>query len=141
VNDNYKKGLAFEQDFARRLGAKLQPGSGNQWHAKLDVKGRSFLWSLKSTVKGSFRLTTDMLAETIHAVDGPGGKGGNTLPGMAIRIADEDFVVLRASDFIQIVQDEVKIAPADKRTAKIEAGKVSTFDRKLGAQDGSQEEY
>jgi hypothetical protein len=135
VNDNYKKGLAFEKDFANRLGAKLQPGSGNQWFAKLDVKGRSFLWSLKSTTKASIRLTTDMLAETIHAVDGPGGKGGNTLPGMAVRIADEDFVVLRASDFINLVREEVKIAPADKRTAKMEAGKLSVFERKLRSSD------
>jgi hypothetical protein len=140
VNDNYKKGRAFEEDFAHRIGAKLQPGSGNQWFAKLDLKGRSFLWSLKSTTKASFRITTDMLAETIHAVYGPGGQGGNTLPGMAIRIADEDFVVMRATDFITLVQDEVKIAPADKRTQKMEAGKVSVFERKLGAQDGSQEE-
>lgn len=140
---SYQIGQEFEKDFANRIGAKIQPGSGNQWFAKLDVNGRSFLWSLKATTQASFRVTKDMWVETLHAVFGPGGKGGNTIPGMAIRIDDEDYVMLRITDFLQIVQEDIKITAPTKKEEKRKRGKITIFDRMRyeGALDGSQEEY
>lgn len=129
--NNYEQGHAFEVEFAKRLGAKLQPGSGNTPWAKLDLRGRSFLWSLKSTTKQSFRLTTDMLKEMIHAVHGPGGQGGNTMPGMAVRIDGDDYIVMRASDFIALVQSDIRIAQPSKKTEKQKLGNISVFERKL----------
>jgi hypothetical protein len=124
-----EQGRQFEAEFAKRLGATVVPGSGSQWFAKLDVGGKGFLWSLKLTTKKSFRLTTDMLRELTHAVHGPGGKGGRTVPGMAIRIDNEDWVLLKADDFIGLMREEVKMVPPTKREEKLERAAVPKFKR------------
>ncbi len=124
-----EKGLEFERDFAKRLGGTLQPGSGNQWFAKLDVKGKSFLWSLKQTSKESFSITRNVLHEAVRAVIGPGGRGDGTYPGLAVRIVDEDYIIMRASDFYDLVSSDVHIAEPTKRQEKMKAGNVPTFKR------------
>lgn len=124
-----EKGLEFEKEFAKRLGGKLQPGSGNQWFAKLDVSGKSFLWSLKYTSKESFLITRSILHEAVRAVIGPGGRGEGTYPGLAVRIVDEDYIIMRANDFYDLVASEVEILAPTKREVKMRQGNVPTFKR------------
>ena len=34
-------GIDYEKKLAETIGARIQPGSGSQWYAKLDLSGRS----------------------------------------------------------------------------------------------------
>ena len=118
------------------MGAKLQPGSGNQWHSKLDVKDTGFLWSLKRTTYNSFSITLDMIGEMVHAVYAPGGVGGNNVPAMCISLNDkEDIVVMRLSDFVGIIERDL----VSKRSDAIKRSATTKFSRNKGDTDGSQE--
>jgi hypothetical protein len=131
-------GGEWERRFAKRIGGKLQPGSGNQWFAKLDVGSRSFLWSLKATSFQSFRLTKDVIYEAARAVIGPGGKGGDTIPGIALDIDGEEVVVLRLSDFLHIVSEEVKIVEPNKAEQKRALAKLPKFQRRVDEEEVEQ---
>lgn len=122
-------GLDFEQEWAKRLGARLTPGSGNQWHTQGDVAGKGFIWSLKYTSKESFRLTRGMLHEIIRIVHGPGGRGGSAIPAMAVRLQEEDYVVLLASDFFKLMQEDIKFVPPTKADEKRERARLPKFIR------------
>lgn len=50
-----------EKRVAEDLGGRRQPGSGNQWHAKGDVKSPEFLIECKQTDKLSYRLERAVL--------------------------------------------------------------------------------
>lgn len=62
-----------ERRLAKDLGGKVQPGSGNQWHSKGDVKvkrksGDRWLIEAKHTEKKQFTLKEQVLKENIlHA--------------------------------------------------------------------------
>lgn len=124
-------GGEFEKRFAKRIGGTIVPGSGNQWFAKLDVGSKSFLWSLKATAKESFRLTRGMLHETLRAIVGPGGKGGDTIPGMAVSIQGEEYVVLQLDDFLTIVREDVKLVPPTKREEQRGRAATTKFERRI----------
>lgn len=128
-NKDQQAGIDFENEFNKKIGGKLVPGSGSRWHSKLDVNGKSILWSLKCTKFDSFRMTKDLLWEAITAVSGPGGKGSSTYPGMAVRMGSEDFVVMRLSDFMEIFTEEEKIFKTDKTHAKKKAAMTPKFNR------------
>lgn len=51
-----KSSRAQEDDVAEAFGGKRQPGSGNQWHSKADVKTKSWLVECKVTESGSYSL-------------------------------------------------------------------------------------
>lgn len=99
-------GRDWEKRFAKLVGAELVPGSGSAWYAKLDVNGISVLWSLKWTGKETFTVTKSLVREAVHAVDAPGGVGGGVLPGVAIEVDGESFVMFRASDFVGALESE-----------------------------------
>lgn len=90
---------------------QLQPGSGNQFHSRLDVRSKKITWSCKWTGRPSFYLTNTLIDEAKSATMAPGGDG--QIPAMAIRMKGEDLVVLRAQDFIDLMKEE-PIIPADK---------------------------
>ena len=48
-----------EERIAKELGGKRQPGSGNQWHAKADVKTARFLVEAKYTDARRYILKLD----------------------------------------------------------------------------------
>ena len=50
-----------ERKVAVDIGGRTQPGSGNQWNAKGDVKSESLLIECKSTIHQSFTLKVDVL--------------------------------------------------------------------------------
>lgn len=125
---SYEVGRQWEEDFCDRVGGKLQPGSGNQWFAKLDVGDQHFLWSLKATGSASYRIADSEIAEAEEAVHAPGGVG-EAIPGMAIRTHSKEFVVLNLEDFLSIVTEKVKYVRQSKAEAKREAAAIPILFR------------
>lgn len=117
-------GIDYEKRMAKVIGARIQPGSGNQWFAKLDLSGRSVLWSLKHTGKDFFRITKAILSEAIHAANDEG-----SIPGWMIDIAGEDFVLMRGNDFRMLMEEETKIIAEDKGAAKRRRAGTSSLRR------------
>jgi hypothetical protein len=106
-------GIDYEKRLAEVIGARLQPGSGSQWWAKLDLSGRSILWSLKWTSKDFFRITKAVLREAIVAANKEG-----SIPAWAFDIAGEDFILMRGNDFRMLMEEDHKIIAQSKRTKK-----------------------
>lgn len=113
-----ERGRIFEKTFAKLLGAKPQKGSGSLWFAKLDIADGVILWSLKLTDKKSFSLKKSLMREVDQAIHGQGGIGGDVIPGVAVSVDGEEYVVLRAQDFLGLVTEGVKYAPMDKAESK-----------------------
>lgn len=108
------KGIEFEEEFANEMGLTPVPGSGSQWHSKLDVSGQGARWSLKYR-DGSFRIDKAFIDEAVSATVGIGGTG--EIPLWAIRLSDPkyDLVLMRKDDFKAMQAGELKVIP-DKRT-------------------------
>lgn len=98
-----KHGNRFERFWAGLFGVKPTRGSGNQWFAKMDVGDGAILWSCKHTDHESFSLSKKLMREAEGAINGPGGVGGSTLPGIATSLEGEVFVTLRAEDFLRLM--------------------------------------
>lgn len=105
-DSSQQRGRAWERFWAKLFGVEPQRGSGNQWFAKLDVGDGSILWSLKYTDAESFRLSKDIMREAESAVSGLGGVGGSTIPGAAISLSGNAYVVLGADDFLRLLAAE-----------------------------------
>lgn len=117
-----EEGIEFEERFADLFDAKLQPGSGNQWFAKLDVDGVTILWSLKRTTKNSLKLTPAILDEAIEHASGIGSAGA--LPGWAGSVGDLDLVVMRADDMALLFQENTKLKRQKRTEARRARAKV-----------------
>ncbi len=111
-----EKGLEYEERLAALLGARIQPGSGNQWFAKLDLDVAEILFSLKHTSKASLSVTRNILSEVIHHATKIGSKGA--IPAVAVDIAGEDFVLLRANDFAKLMEEDAKFVPQSTASRK-----------------------
>lgn len=96
-------GRRFEKFWAACFGVRPTRGSGNQWHAKMDVGDGAILWSCKHSDADSFRFSKELMQEAQRAVDGPGGVGGNTLPGVAVSVGGEAYAVLRVEDLLRLL--------------------------------------
>lgn len=121
-------GLAYEERLASLLGAKLQPGSGSQWYAKLDLDAIEILFSLKHTGKQSLKVTPSILREAIQEATKLGSKGA--IPAVATDIAGEDFVLLRVNDFAKLMEEETKFVPAKRADIKRSRASVPEVLRK-----------
>jgi hypothetical protein len=90
-----------EKTGAKRLGGTVNPGSGNGWMRKNDVRTPDLSIEYKYTEKKSFilRLADLLLAEKHALLD------GRTMV-FGISFADEDFVVMRESDFHAVYRGE-----------------------------------
>lgn len=131
-----KTGYRFEKWWARIFGVEPTRGSGNQWYAKLDVADGSILWSLKSTDAESFRLTKALMREVQDAITGPGGIGGDVIPGIAVAVDQEPYVVLRAEDFMRLAQsDEIKYMRPTKANQKRARAKMTALERQEAADE------
>lgn len=125
-----KHGGRFEKFWAKLFGVEPVRGSGNQWHAKMDVGDGSILWSCKATVKGSFTVSKYAMREVQTAITGPGGVGGDTIPGLAVLVDGEAFVVLRAEDFLRIAaSDAVKYVTPSRADQKRARARIPTLLR------------
>lgn len=113
-----KTGYRFERYFASLFGVKPTKGSGAVWTAKMDVADGSILWSLKHTDANSFRVYKGLMREVVEAINGLGGVGGDTIPGIAISVDGEMYTVLRAEDFINLLTS--RESPAYIKPSKAE---------------------
>lgn len=112
-----QRGRDYEEEVAKSLGGEPTKGSGNVWHTKLDFQNVSLVISCKYTEAESLRLTQDSLDEVIQAVDGPGGRGGDVVPGLATRVGGPDgtdFITLRAVDLIRLLREDAKAIPTTR---------------------------
>lgn len=96
-------GYEFEEEFAAEIGGSLVPHSGQGKWAKMDANGAQILWSCKWTSHETRKFSVEEFDEVMRAVRGPGGVGGDTLPGMAIGLQDRSFVVMETADFAELV--------------------------------------
>ncbi len=100
-------GKQFEKDLAKEFGLSLVPGSGNQFHSKLDLAGFTARWSLKATDKASATIKLSDIKEAIAACYNIVGDG--SMPLWAYRIQDQDMVMMRKEDFIELQRGELKL--------------------------------
>lgn len=100
-------GDALEDRAAEVLqGTKVKQSGGGKFF-KSDARDSVFLWSCKATGKDFIRITTGMLREAAQAARGMRGVG-NSLPGMVIRVDDEDYVLTRLEDFAALATGEIE---------------------------------
>ena len=104
-----ERGGKFEKFWASLFGKQPQPGSGNQWWARMDVATTPILFSCKHTDAQSLRVTREMMREVQEAITGPGGIGGDAIGAIATNVGGEALVTFRAEDFLRLAQsDEIK---------------------------------
>jgi len=123
MTDSQEKGRQFEKEAAKELGLDLVPGSGNQWHSKLDLKGRATRWSLKFTDTKSYRLDQSDIDEAYVATQGLTGDGRVPLWLVRLQTSDYDLVIMKKEDFLALQSGEVefyeeKIRKSDIRRAR-----------------------
>ena len=119
-----EKGRLFERIWGKLLGTKPQPGSGNQWYAKLDVTDTKFLWSLKYTEKKTFSLSPKLMQEAEEAVT------GNEIPGIAVSVDGHKFVIFNAEDFLRFCESgDYKYIIPSKAEQKRAQAKIPTLFR------------
>lgn len=98
-----------EERTAAALGGRRMPGSGNQPHAKGDVRGVEFLAEQKDTLKKSYTLTR---AELNKIRDEATARG--LIPVHVLAFADsmdDKFATLRFSDFLAMAAAAGMLVP------------------------------
>ena len=123
-------GRAFEREWAALLGARVVPGSGAFWWAKLDVRGSNMIWSLKLTGKKTLSITRDLIHEARDAVLGPSGVGAGTVFAFGTDIAGEKFVVMQADDFMDLVSRVDLVAKEPTKRQKRQLRQLSSIQRR-----------
>ncbi len=112
------KGRSYEKDFAKRLGLKTVPGSGNQPFYKLDVEGAKILFSLKHTENKSISLKAADLDEAKDAIYGESGIGPDYTPAMSLQMDGEEYAVLRMDDLVKLLETKPEIFKPSKKNEK-----------------------
>lgn len=122
-------GFDFEDSFAERNGLDKVPGSGNQWHSKLDLHGFSIRVSCKSTQMKSYPVNVGDIDEAREACYGPGGTG--EIPVWAIRIHDDDhvMVMVEESTWRRMTQENMVMSKQDVASARRERASVPALLR------------
>ena len=105
---NKKMGDTHEAWLIEQFGGRQSPGSGNQWRNPMDGRHNRYeqefawAWDGKSTRSKSVSVTRAMLDKAVEQADGE-------RPMIALRFYDddrlrshEDWIVIRASDFIEL---------------------------------------
>lgn len=118
-----EEGRRFEKFWAKVFGVEPVKGSGSIWYAKLDVGDGSILWSCKWTDNASFPISRALMNEAERAVNGPGGVGGKTLPGLATSVDGEIFCTLRAEDLLRLLASDAAhyIVPSKGEQKRVRA--------------------
>jgi hypothetical protein len=122
----------FESIWAKIFGVKPQPGSGNKWFAPMDVGDGSILWNLKHSERGILRFDTyrvrDLMREAQDATESP-----NVLPGVATSEDGEQFVILRAEDFVRLCETgEYRYITPSRAEIKRQRGNIPALLRDEG---------
>lgn len=97
MRNNWKK---QEINIAKKFSGKRQPGSGNRqtFTLKGDVKSETFLHEAKDTSANQYRLALSDLKK----LEGQ-ALALNRIPLFQVSIKNEDYVVLKLSDFIGLL--------------------------------------
>lgn len=117
-----EKGRDFEKVIAKKVGGKLQPGSGNTPLKKLDISGSSFIVSCKWTEKQSLTLDRHTLREAERHSHGPGSI--DAVPIHISRVAagegasERVYATLDLEDLISLLQERTKLFKEDKTSQK-----------------------
>ena len=72
-----------ERGVAKKLGGKTQPGSGNKWHAKGDIKSPKMLVEAKATFNTSITVKASVWLKIEDEATAIG-----KIPAMTLRMAD-----------------------------------------------------
>jgi len=100
VDKRIKASREQEKAVAKRLGGKVQPGSGSQWMRKGDVSTPDFLVECKVTEKQSYRLTRAVLdkIEQEAAME-------NLEYALVVDIAGKSYAVVSTDVFVSLRDD------------------------------------
>lgn len=118
-------GYEFEDEVAALVGGQVVPGSGQGKWAKMDTNGLQIVWSCKWTKHNSRSITPVEFAEVERAVHGPGGYGGDVLPGMAIGMGPFTAFCMEPHYFMDFITREAPTVQASSAEARrIHAGRT-----------------
>ena len=124
MESSNKIGGDFEKRFAKKTGSQLVPGSGSQWHSKMDATHGPLVFSLKRTTKSTFTVNSHLFDELDRATSAPGGYK-DSLPALCISAGDmDDLVVMRLDDFMALQTSYKGMFKASKSEEKIEEAKT-----------------
>jgi hypothetical protein len=102
VTTPQEEGFEFELDLEHDLGITRTPGSGNQWHSKLDLAGKSFRVSAKSS-RSKVVVDDDLINEGLSGCD------DGSIPLWAFRVPSGDFIMMQKSDFLGFAKGEIEL--------------------------------
>jgi hypothetical protein len=97
-----QQGRAYEAAMAKKIGGREVPMSGAGF-TKLDVFGFKILFSLKHTIKKSFRVDDDLFTEARAAILSPGGVGPEYLPAVAVKTINHEIAAMALDDYMMLV--------------------------------------
>ncbi len=106
--ERIQRGRDFEVRVAEATGGQCQPGSGNGWRHKSDVKsGGMLLISAKAETDRTWARTRAQMREAIDLAAATG-----MLPALALLEDDgEEIIVMRLSDLALALSGEVALQP------------------------------
>lgn len=110
-----EKGREFERELADEFGLSVTPGSGNQWFAKLDLKGLRARWSLKYTEGNSFPLRRADFEEALSATTGLSGDGSISLFAVRMDGLPDDLVMMWKNDFRKLQNGELNLIDTESK--------------------------
>lgn len=102
-------GDKHEKTLAEAFGARVSPGSGNQWHKPADGRQNryevpfAFAWDGKSTRAKSISVTREMLDKIVEQAHGERPMIGLRFYGDDRLRQHEDWVVLRLDDLVEML--------------------------------------
>ena len=98
VSRSQKRSKLQENYTASDIGGRTQPGSGNQWHSKGDVKNAQWYVECKTTQQSSFRIT-DLVWKVLRLNALREGK----IPALQIDIQEERLVAIPYDVWVDLV--------------------------------------
>ena len=133
MSNSYKIGMQFEREFANKTGAKLTPGSGSKWYAKMDANHNRIVWSLKKTTQESYTVKRSLFDELRRVVNSSNADYDD-IPALCVSVKDlGEIVMMELDDFISLLADDNKPSfSMDKATRKAAAAKVPELLREAG---------
>jgi hypothetical protein len=131
-------GSQFEQVFSDKYNVDKVKASGALPFWKLDADAGRILFSLKATSNESFRVTKKDLDEANNAIIGPGGVGGDTIPGMAICLVENEqptandpmYAVVPMDDLVRLLEERAEVFRASKKRERFARASVPELLRK-----------
>lgn len=126
-----QEGRQNEIRFAKKYNLEVVPGSGNQRFAKLDIKGKNILLSLKWTSKKSYSITLNDLQEIREAISAPGGLGLSTTGALVTNIEGREIISLDLNDLIRLLETDSTIFEPNKTDRKRATANVPSLFREV----------